>query len=538
MKNRKCPKCEELGRDSQGDHLFLMEDQETWCCNKTEIHPMYIEGGGEPEDKMDVKGIVQLPIVADEDRCISLETATHFGVRTEFSPEDRSVRAKYYPETSGGLLGYKCRLMPKKFYSVHLEDAKGKVPDFFGQARCPQSGKRLLVAAGEEDAQAAREMLWNYNKSKGQDYPIAVVGVPRGEATSEATFSENLKFLKGFEEVLVVMDNDDAGAKALGKIAPIVGESLRVMNFSEKDLSDMLVKGKSKEFLSGYFNCQEHKPSNIVSAGDILEEAIERVYWGLSYPFEKLTQLTYGLKEEGEIIGLGASPGAGKSTLLRQIQTHLMFTHKQQVGIFDIEEGAKQGLKKMIGGIMNKPIHLPDCKYDMEEARRIGGTFDGLANFYDGDCESWDEVEEGIRYFASKGIRFFFVDPLSALVEHLTASEGNQELGRIMRSMRRLRKHQGLTFFHANHLNNPSGGKDHGEGAVVKASQFSGSRAQWKYSTLLLGLEGSQMSEDLEEKHSRVLRVLKDRLGGNTGTVKLHYNTATGILEQAKVEDY
>lgn len=187
-------------------------------------------------------------------------------------------------------------------------------------------------------------------------------------------------------------------------------------------------------------------------------------------------------------------------------------------------------LKRLIGYFMNKPIHLPDCVYDEEEARQIGIAMEGLAHFYGGDSENWDEVESAVRYYASKGIRKFFVDPLSALVEHLTASEANQELGRIMRAMRKMRKNQGLTFFHANHLNNPATGKEHGEGGAVRGSQFSGSRAQWKYSTLLLGAERNQYSDDEEEKNTVLLRVIKDRLGGNTGYITLSYDSATGTL--------
>ena len=132
------------------------------------------------------------------------------------------------------------------------------------------------------------------------------------------------------------------------------------------------------------------------------------------------------------------------------------------------------------------------------------------------------------------------MDPLSALVEHLSASEGNTELGRIMRSMRKLRKHQGLTFFHSNHLNNPTTGKEHGEGGKVLGSQFSGSRAQWKYSTLLLGFERNQQADSPDERNEGTLRVIKDRLGGNTGPVPMVYNSKTGNLEQVArpMEDF
>ena len=244
------------------------------------------------------------------------------------------------------------------------------------------------------------------------------------------------------------------------------------------------------------------------------------------------------MKERGEIIGVGAAPGAGKSTIWQQIQKHLIFEHKERIAIFDIEEGETQGLKKLIGSVMNKPIHKPDCEYNIDDARRVGTSFEDRAYFYGGDSENWEEVEAAIRYFASKGIRFFFIDPLSALVEHLSASDGNTELGKIMRAMRKLRKHQGLTFFHSNHLNNPISGKAHGEGGRVLGSQFSGSRAQWKYSTLLLGFERNQQADDSNSRNLGTLRVIKDRLGGNTGPVQMRYNAETGNLEQLTPEEW
>jgi len=536
MKNRECPKCRELGRDRHGDHLFLMEDGETWCCNKTEIHPMYLEKeGGEEMGKsygLSCSEIKGLPFVGNEDRRVDKEVHQKFKVRTELSEVDRSPTAIYYPELhKGHHMGYKKRKLPKSFSVVKNQRVDG-VPDYFGQFCSPKSGRRLLICAGEEDTLAAYQMLINYK----HELDWAVVGLPRGEATSTETVAENLDFTKNFEEVILAMDMDDAGKQAIEKIVPILGPETKVMVFSEKDISDMLVKHKEKEFLNAYYSAKEYRPTNIISVSDILEESIQPVHMGLSYPWPRLTALTYGLKQKGEIIGVGAAPGAGKSTIWQQIQKHLIFEHREKIAVFDIEEGASQGLKKLIGSTLNLPIHKPDCVYDIEEARRIGGELEGLVHFYGGDSENWDEVECAIRYFASKNIRFFFIDPLSALVEHLSASDGNTELGRIMRSMRKLRKHQGLTFFHSNHLNNPNAGKEHGEGGKVLGSQFSGSRAQWKYSTLLLGFERNQQADDPGERNEGTLRVIKDRLGGNTGPVQMRYNSATGNLEEINVD--
>lgn len=530
--NLPCPKCRELGRDSKGDHLWLMEDNETWCCLK-DIHPPYyynpVKRTIAKEQPMDIEAIKGLPFVGNQDRKISQQTHAHFKVRTELSEEDLSPVALYYPEThKGSFIGYKKRKLPKQFTSIGNGKGAGKVPDFSGQHCCPQSGKRILITGGEEDMMAAYEMLI----SRYPEITPAVVSLPRGEETSIATVAENLEFLKGFEEVIIATDMDEAGRKAVAKIAPVVGDRARVLIISEKDISDMLVKGKQKEFINAYFSAREYRPSNIVSVSDILEKAVQPRKWGLSYPFPQLTKMTYGLKEEGEIISIGAGPGSGKSTLIRQIQSHLMFEHNEKIAVFDIEEKAEGALNHLIGGIMGKPIHLPDCEYDIEEARRIGRMLEGKAEFYDGLTEDWAEVVDNIRYFASKGIRFFFVDPISALVEHLPASEGNQELGKVMRDMKRFRKQQGLTFFSVNHLNNPVSGKDHGAGGEVYGSQFSGSRAQWKYSTALWGLTRDQLALDDTEKNRMKLTIIKDRLGGKTGHLYLKYNPFTGVLAE------
>ena len=533
--NKPCPKCIELHHDTKGDHLWLMKDGITYCCNKP-YHPIYYErdnnevqeSNGVDNSMVNLYDVKTLPFFGSIERKITKETHEVFKVRTELSEEDGRPVATYYPETIGGkLFGYKVRRLPKSFSSLN-NGTKG-TPDFFGQFRSPKSGKKVLITGGEEDAMAAFQML----KGRYPDNDYAVVSLPRGEDTSLATVSENLEFLRGFEEVIIATDMDTVGRKALGNIATVVGEKARVLTISEKDCSDMLVKNKAKEFVNAYYNPREYRPSQIVSVEDIIDKAAEIVPWGLSYPFESLTKMTYGMKQEGEIISLGAGPGSGKSTFVRHIQEQLMFVHGEPIAVFDIEEKATGALKHLIGGIMNKPIHKPDCIYDVEEAKRIGNSLSGKVYFYDGLTEDWAEVKDHIRYFASKGIRFYFIDPLSALVEHLNASEGNQELGKIMRDMRRFRVEQGLTFFSVNHLNNPSGGKDHGAGGDVYGGQFAGSRAQWKYSTALWGLTRNQLAETQEERNLCKISIIKDRLGGNTGSFFLYYNSLTGKFEDS-----
>ena len=293
--NRQCPKCNEVGRDKDSDHLFLMRDGETWCCNKP-YHDLYLERHGDLIDRSQVtemqgnlsfKEIKRLPFFGNDSRGITPETHTAFKVRTELSEIDRSPISIYYPELHKGKhQSYKKRKLPKSFSVV--KEGPIDIPDYFGQWKCPTHGKRLLICAGEEDTLAAYQML----KEKYPDYEPCVVGLPRGEGGSVETVAENLAFTRNFENIILAMDMDEAGRKALAQLAPIFGEGVQSLVLSENDIGDMLVKGKHKEFINAYFSAKEYRPANILVVSDILEDAVQPVPWGLSYPWSRLTELT------------------------------------------------------------------------------------------------------------------------------------------------------------------------------------------------------------------------------------------------------
>jgi hypothetical protein len=59
----------------------------------------------------------------------------------------------------------------------------------------------------------------------------------------------------------------------------------------------------------------------------------------------------------------------------------------------------------------------------------------------------------------------------------------------------------------------------------------------WKYSTDLWGLEANQQAESREERNKVLLRIIKHRLDGNTGTIPLKYNEETGRHEELSIAD-
>jgi len=529
--NRACPKCKELGKDSSNNHLFLMKDGITWTCLR-DNHPKYFEVDGEEVlEKVSMKTekhkqlgeILTLPSTIIEDRKLNKATSDFFGIRVGYDESTGAACEHYYPGyTNGILISFKCRKLPKTFFWVN-PGAK----DLFGQKQFPAGGKRILIAGGELDSSSAWQML-NKEYSNMQ---VACVSPMHGE--NMADIKVNKEYIGSFQQIYLATDMDATGRKLAQDCVKLFGpDKVFIMELPEKDVSDCLTKGREKEFIMAFFSASKYKPSGIVSVDEIVDLAVTPVEWGLDYPYSSLTSITYGLRTPA-VIAIGAGPGAGKTSVIQQIQQHLVYKHNQKVGIFSLEEPPAFTLKKLIGAIMHKPIHLPDIKYDIKEAKQIANTLkDYVYLFDDSEYQGWEDIVAAIRYFCQEGVRYFFIDPVSALHEHLDPSEANTFIGVMMRDLRRLAKTFDITFFHVNHLNNAPGSKDHGAGGKVYGGQFAGSRSQWRFSTDVWGLERNQLAEEEEERNTVNMVIIKNRLSGVTGRFPLVYNRAKGILEE------
>ena len=84
---------------------------------------------------------------------------------------------------------------------------------------------------------------------------------------------------------------------------------------------------------------------------------------------------------------------------------------------------------------------------------------------------------------------------------------------------------------------NPPGGKlSHEEGAEVREHQFTGSRALQRWSQVILGFERNKHASD-EEKHFSRIRLIKDRMYGNTGMVYTQYDVPSGCLNEREGDE-
>ena len=457
-------------------------------------------------------------------RGIKPVTLQRYGVHTSLTPEG-DVANHYYPVTvKKALHCYKTRTPAKKFFKTKkIEELE---PDLFGIPTVAGKVEHLVITEGELDAMMTYQILKPMTKS------LVVLSLLDGSKGMGAV-KTNRELLSSAYNLYFYPDQDEPGMMAVKEMVKLFPE-INIIYTTEKDACDMYKEGKAEELKNAFRNAERYRPKAVLTVSDIRVEAIKPVTMGLSYPWEDMTNLTYGAKTQ-RIIGIGAAPGAGKTVFLQQIQKHFVYEHGEKIGIFALEESPEYSLKKLVGSVMGEPIHIPGYEYDVDAADEVAETFEDRILFYDSnEYTDWSDIEETIRYFASEGVKFFFIDPLSALVSHLDSGEGNKYLNSAMYTLSKMVKSLDIAVYHVNHLNNPKTGLDHSEGGKIHGGQFTGSKAQWRFSTDMWGLIRNQKAEDEEERNLSQIQVIKDRMVGNGGkSFYLTYDAKSGLLVPA-----
>lgn len=538
--NRACPKCRELGHDKGGDHLFLLSDGETYLC-RTVYHPriFYNDVDGTlikrekdttyvRESKEDVDNY---PVVSFPLRGISKRTYEHFGVRYSVDEERGEPAYLHFPveNMEGSIVGYHRRGITSKTFSNSL-GIKGEETQLFGNY---EQAKFAVVTEGQLDALSIYQVL----KEKYPSFEPCVYSTNSGTGDTKSILN-TMEQLKRYEKVILCFDKDEPGDKLTIKIAKAIGSLAYIMDLEKyKDANEALQDGASKLIINSFFRAEVFRPSGVVSLKSIGPSILKPVEYGFSYPYKSLDTMTYGARLK-EIITIASGPGAGKSTVINEFIQRLIFEHQQKVSVFSLEESPDITGKKIVGSILGKIIHLPDSKYTEAEVNGVIDRIGDYLHLYDSQgWKEWDDIEAVIRFQASLGITFFFIDPITALTAHLTAAAGNELLNRMSADLSSLVQSLNITVFLCSHLNNAnSGAKDHGSGARVLGSQLTGSRALWRWSTSIFGLSRDQTSDDEEERNTVTFQVIKNRFSGMTGSFPLTFNSKTFKLEESEAD--
>jgi twinkle protein len=485
------------------------------------------------------------------DRKLKAEALEYFGVKVGLSQADGSTpTSHFYPYyKDGDLLGYKARIIEdKKMWAI----GSLKGADLFGwEAAKAATGRTLFITEGECDAVALYQVLKNRNRgTKWADLAPPVVSLPSGAGSASKVISAAIPEIKKFfKEIVLVFDQDEQGEKAVievMKVAPILIDKdtnemrsmIRAASLPAKDANDCLIQGREKALAAAVlFNAAAPKNTNIVQASDLFEEAREPAQWGLSWPYEKMTDLTRGIRF-GETTYIGAGVKMGKSEFVNDIAAHCMREHGLKVFLVKPEEANKKTVKMVAGKMVGKFFHDPKVEFDdkaYDEGCKLIGDNLHLLNLY--QHLGWESLQADIKAAAMAGCKIIMIDPITNLTNGINSGEANTILQSIAQSLSAMAMDLDLHIFIFCHLKAPTSGDLHERGGKVQSAQFAGSRAMMRSCNYMIGIEGNK-DPDLpeEQRNLRSLVILEDREFGNVGKVPLYWDRATGLFNEL-VED-
>lgn len=527
LNHRDCPSC------GSSDANSVYTDGHTYCfsCGA------YSSGEESEAPKKNRERLQAAGLILDTEirglkvRRITENTCRHFGYAYHKTPgKNRGVYIAPYFDRSGQLVAQKIRGPKKDFKWIGSVKQKDVLP--FGAQCWPRTGKRIVVTEGEIDALAMSQV---------QDNKWPVVSIPTGAGPQVRRYIANTReYWDGFDEVVVMFDQDEPGRDAAEQVAEVLGSKVKIATLPLKDASDMLKEGKTKELITAMWQAKAYRPESIVDLSSLREEVMTPPEMGLSWPFDSLTNATFGIRL-GELYALGAGTGVGKTDVYTQIMAHMATKHGVKIGVFSLEQEPKETALRLLGKLGERPFHIPDAGWEEKDLAKVWEQYveDGKVFFYDSfGVNEWEAIKAKIEYLRdAEGVRYFFLDHLTALAAW--QDDERVALEQIMADMGSLVKQVPISIFFVSHLATPEG-KPHEEGGRVTIRHFKGSRAIGFWSHFMFGLERDQQADDPRTRHTTTFRILKDRYTGrSTGqTFYLAYDHESGMLfETADPQD-
>lgn len=458
-------------------------------------------------------------------RKITEATCAHFGYK-KAQYKGQTVQVAPYYDADGRMVAQKIRTADKKF--SWLGDPKLALP--FGAQAFPKAGRMLVVTEGEIDAMAMSQVQQN-------KWPVVSIACGAGAQTRKY-IAQHREYFAGFEKVVLMFDNDEPGREAARAASEVLGQRAWMAELPLKDAGEMLVQGRVDDMIRAMWNPTQHRPDGIVEFSTLKAKAKEGVARGLPWPWPTLTKLTYG-RRTGEVYAFGAGTGVGKTDVFTQIVEQTVTELGLPVGVFFLEQSPTETAIRVAGKNAQKRLHIPkeDAGWtddDFDAAwERVQGS--GKLFLYDSfGNNDWEVIEERIRSLREvEGVRHFFIDHLTALAAW--QDDERKALEIIMSSIGGIVKELDIAIYLISHLATPEG-KPHEEGGRVMIRHFKGSRAIGFWCHYMFGLERDQQEEDMTERNTTTMRMLKDRYSGNVGRcVRLSYDADTGMLSESVV---
>lgn len=391
------------------------------------------------------------------------------------------------------------------------------------------SAKTVTVTEGEIDALSAFQMT-------GSRWPC--VSIRSGAQGALKDCKAAYEWLDKFDNIVISFDDDEPGRKAANDVANLFAGKAKVMRHRKghKDANDYLVNGDSKEFTDAFWSAELYTSDGIVNTSVLWELVSSPVESApVDYPWDGLNKLTYGIRP-AELVVLSAGSGLGKSQVLREIAYHILRKTEDNIGMLFLEENVRKTMLGLMSISANKLLHIPTTEVNPEEKKQAFDDTHGTGRIYAFDHFGSLEVDNVIgkvREMAkARSCKYIFLDHITMVVSAQTNGDERKALDEVMTKLRMLVQETGVSLFAVSHLKRPDG-KGHEEGAATSLAQLRGSGAIGQLSDLVIGLERNGQAEDIQERNTTKVRVLKSRFCGITGPAcKLLYSHDTGRLSE------
>jgi twinkle protein len=463
------------------------------------------------------------------DRKITKLVAEFFGVKASYS-ENGSVDTYYFPYSGGG---YKVRQLPKTFSWA------GKAGGLFGKDIFSGGGRKLIIVEGEWDALSVAQAT--YNKYK-KFYPV----VSLSSATATKDVLEARDWIRSFKEVILCLDNDEAGKEATKKLIKIIGiDKVKIWNPNDcKDANEVLLKHGDDRLHQMIWDAEIFTPAGIVKKEELWEaltklEAMDSVPYPLC--LDGLNCKLKGMRM-GEIVLFISGTGQGKSTLVKEIMIHVLETTASKIGVISLEESPAETAKRLAGmqlhrNTSNEEVPLDELKVGFDA---IFGSDKVMLLDHQGSIKDGSIVDQ-MEYMCLMGCEYIFIDHITILVsEGAEGKEGNEAIDLMMNNLLRLVNKHPVWIGLISHLRKaPSGGKSFEEGKMPSIDDIRGSGSIKQVSHTVVGCTRNSLAEDATDRNTMKMSVLKCRHTGLTGPVKgSRYSNITGRLTAVEIDEF
>lgn len=532
--------CDNCG-SSDGNSLF--SDGHTYCyvCEKwtkgdnTDVEPR--RRGGNNKMSSPSKGMELLQWEANEGRYNAL---TKRRISKEICEKagywigklnGETVQIANYRDQNGEIISQKIRAANKEFAT------RGKhKSDSLYLKHLWSGGKRIVITEGEIDALSVMQV-------QGGKWPVVSLG--SGAQVAKKTLSANYEYLDQFEEIILMLDMDEAGRKAVEEAAPVLpAGKVKVAVLPYKDANECLVNGDTEAIINQIFNANPWVPDGVVSAASMKERVQQHLETAESVGLlfdgcEGLNERTLGTRG-GEVVMVTSGSGMGKSTFVRQQALAWGNKHGKRVGMAMLEESAEETVEDILG--LHCGFRLRQSPLEFKREFVTSGSYDlafsevfGSDRFHLYDSFAEAETERLLAKLAYMRMGLdcdvIILDHISIVVSASEESDERKMIDRLMTKLKSFAKSSGVILVVVCHLKNPTKGKAHEEGRPVSITDLRGSGALRQLSDTIIALERNQQGD---MPNLVLIRLLKCRFTGDTGVAGyMEYNKQTGRLEES-----